>query len=220
MHTKRPSLEELAEALSGAAPDFDAAQERVALSVYRLLAQGHPVPAAEVAQAADVPLELVEDLLDRWPGVFRDDEGRVIGFWGLAIAELTPTHRFEVDDRTLHAWCAWDTLFLPAILGTSARVTSMCPTTDQRLELVVGPDEVTATSHPDAVVSFLVPEGSFGADVVQSFCHFVHFFADREAGDRWVAEHEGTFLLSLDQAFELGRLTNARNFPRALGGDG
>lgn len=70
------------------------------------------------------------------------------------------------------------------------------------------------------MVSFLVPEGSFDADVVQSFCHFVHFFVDREAGERWVAAHEGTFLLPLDEAFELGRLTNAANFPRAFGGVG
>ena len=220
MDAKQRSLEDLADAISRAAPDFDAAQERVALTVYQLLAGGRPVPASGVAQAADVPVELVKDLLDRWPGVFRDDEGRVIGFWGLAIEELTPTHRFELDDRPLYAWCAWDTLFLPGILGRTARVTSTCPTTGERIELRVGPKGVFETSHPGAVVSFLVPEGSFDADVVQSFCHYVHFFADREAGDRWLAEHEGTFLPSLDQAFEHGRLTNARNFPHALGGDG
>lgn len=220
MDAKQRTLDELADAVSRATPDFDTAQERVALSVYRLLAEGRPVPASDAAQAADVPVEFVEDLFARWPGVFRDDDGRVIGFWGLAIEELTPTHRFELDDRTLYAWCAWDTLFLPGILGRTARVTSTCPTTGERIELRVGRKGVFDTSHQGAVVSFLVPEGSFDADVVQSFCHFVHFFVDREAGDRWVAEHAGTFLLPVDQAFELGRLTNARNFPRAFGGDG
>ena len=50
-------------------------------------------------------------------------------------------------------------------------------------------------------------------DVIQTFCHFVHFFTSGEAGESWTAEHPGTFLLSLEDAFELGRLVNARNFP-------
>jgi hypothetical protein len=40
-------------------------------------------------------------------------------------------------------------------------------------------------------VSFLTPDQGFDADVIQSFCHFVHFFASREAGETWTAEHPG-----------------------------
>ena len=54
--------------------------------------------------------------------------------------------------------------------------------------------------------------------MIQSFCHFVHLFASRDAGESWIVEHPGTFLLSLDEAFELGRLVNARNFPSLGGG--
>ena len=80
------------------------------------------------------------------------------------------------------------------------------------------PREIVETSHPTAVVSFLLPDRDFDADVIQSFCHVVHFFSAREAGVAWTAEHPGTFLLSLEEAFELGRLVNALNFPSALGG--
>lgn len=54
--------------------------------------------------------------------------------------------------------------------------------------------------------------------MIESFCHFVHFFASREAGEAWADAHQGTFLLSLDEAFELGRLVNRRNFPSAMEG--
>lgn len=218
MQTRRLDLAELADAISGAEPDLDPVQERIAFSVYRLLADGTPVGSEEAAAIAGVSAPEVAAVLDGWPGVFRDSEGKVVGFWGLAIGELSPTHRFELDGRTLYGWCAWDTLFLPAVLGRTGRVTSTCPTTDQEIELVVGPDGVVETSHPGAVVSFLLPDGAFDADVVQRFCHFVHFFANTEAGQGWVEKHPGTFLLTLDEAFELGALVNRRNFPTTLGG--
>lgn len=141
----------------------------------------------------------------------------MIGFWGLTITRLSPTHRLEVDGRNLFAWCAWDTLFLPGILAVTARVESVCPTTGEAITLVVSPEGVVETSHPSAMVSFLVPDQAFDADVIQSFCHFVHFFASEDAGQAWTAKHPGTFLLSLEDAFELGRLVNALNFPFALG---
>jgi hypothetical protein len=36
--------------------------------------------------------------------------------------------------------------------------------------------------------------------VVQSFCHYVWFFASAESGRRWVEEHPGTFLLDVEEA--------------------
>ena len=218
MRTESDRLEHLAVAVAKAAPDLDEEQRRVALALYRRLAEGSPAPASDVAERAGSDTERVLELLGSWPGVFRDAEGRVIGFWGLTVDRLSPTHRLEVGGRELFAWCAWDTLFLPGILGATARVDSVCPATGDVISLVVSPERVIRTSHPDAVVSFLVPDRGFDADVIQTFCHFVHFFASRGAGEVWTAEHSGTFLLSLDDAFELGRLVNALNFSSALGG--
>ena len=42
----------------------------------------------------------------------------------------------------MHTWCAWDTLFLPALLGETAEVRSTCPVTGSVVELVVAPDAV------------------------------------------------------------------------------
>ena len=217
MQTGHDRLETLAETVARAEPYFDEPSRRVALATYRRLAQGTPAPAEEVAESAGETMGLVERLLGWWPGVFRDDRGDVVGFWGLTIGKLVPTHAIEVQGRRLFAWCAWDTLFLPGILGAEARVESACPVTEETISLLVRPDGVAETSHPQAVVSFLVPSTAFDADVIQSFCHFVHFFASREAGEAWSAEHPGTFLLSLEDAFELGRLVNARNFPSLAG---
>jgi alkylmercury lyase len=216
MKTEHDRLEALATAVASAAPDFDEEQQRIAIELYRRLAEATPAPATEIAERAGVSVERVEIALSSWPGVFKDGDGRVIGFWGLTVNKLSPTHRLEVEGRELFAWCAWDTLFLPGILGATARVESVCPTTGDTISLTVAPKGVVQTSHPGAVVSFLTPDQGFDADVIQSFCHLVHFFALREAGEAWTAERPETFLLSLDDAFELGRRVNALNFPSEL----
>src|SRR5260370_25481284 len=191
-------------------PEVDAAGERLAIAVWRLLAEGSPVGAAELAEASGLSQPDIAALLGEWPGVFTDAEGRVAGFWGLATGELTPAHRFEAGGRVLYGWCAFDTLFLPGRLGQVAKVTSTCPVTGEEIRLTVGPGEVIGTSHPGPVVSFLPPDVPVDSGVVQSFCHFVHFFASREAGQRWTAQHPGTFLLTLGEAFDLAALGNRR----------
>jgi alkylmercury lyase len=166
------SLDELAGAIAAALPDLDPAGQRLAIALYRLLAAGRPV-AADLAAASGVPEAAFAEILGSWPAVFTDGQGRVTGFWGLAISELSPAHRYESGGQVLHPWCAWDTLFLPARLGQAARVTSTCPVTGELIELTVTPDGVTETSHLEAVVSFLMPDGPFDVGVIESFCHFV-----------------------------------------------
>jgi alkylmercury lyase len=154
--------------------------------------------------------------LERIPMVFRDDQQRVVGFNGLAVREIG-AHRLHLDGRTLSAWCAWDTLFLPELLGVqSARVTSRSPASGAEIALTVTAAGATEVEPEDTVVSLLVPDGEVDTDVLRRFCRFVHFFASSEDGDRWVSEHPRTFLVSLREAFSLGRLVNNARFGDAL----
>ncbi|GIK77761.1 MAG: alkylmercury lyase [Acidobacteria bacterium] len=188
----------------------------LALSAYRLLSAGSPVPVADLAAASRVQLEEAEAWLEEMPGVFRDEDGRVVGFWGLAIAEMP--HRFEVDGVDLYAWCAWDTLFMPALIGKPARVRSACRQTAERITFTVDAERVSEISHPDAVVSMLASEEGLGADVLTAFCHHVHFFVSESAGERWLAEREDddAFLLTVAEAHRLGRLWNEHRFGEAV----
>ncbi|MGH7575101.1 MAG: organomercurial lyase [Longimicrobiales bacterium] len=45
-------------------------------------------------------------------------------------------HRFEIDARTLGTWCAWDSLFIPELLGEAARVQSTDPETGEVVRCV------------------------------------------------------------------------------------
>jgi alkylmercury lyase len=208
-------IERLAGHLIAAVPAFDPAEQALALALLRALANGAPVSEETLAAAGGMSEQTARDALASWPMVYRDDDGQVVGFIGLSVAEFGE-HRIEFDGRTLTAWCAWDTLFLPGLIGGAAQIRSRCPVTGERISLIVSADGPREVDPAGTVLSFLAPERPFGADVVRSFCHFVHFFASPQAAREWTAWHPGTFTLSLDQGFRLGRRTNQAAFGSAL----
>jgi alkylmercury lyase len=150
--------------------------------------------------------------------VYPDDEDRMLGFGGLAVTPMH--HRMEVDGRTLWTWCAWDTLFIPGILGNPARIESPDPATGEVVRLVATPREIESAEPQGTVVSFLLPGArefdTSAANLMAKFCHFVFFFTSGASGERWVNEHPGTFLYSLDEAFTLAKRLNARSFGTEL----
>ena len=200
-------IDSLADAIDRARPDLKESDQQVWLALYRLLGEGGPVSPAQLAAATEVSEDEIEARLQKWPGVFRDDAGRIVGFWGLTVTEMPP-HEILLEGRKLWAWCAWDTLFLPERLGATLDVESRCPTTGEKISLRVAPEGVVSVEPREVVVSMLEPRGPFDADVIASFCHYVHFFVDVQAGEKWASEHPGTFLISLEDAVELARVTN------------
>lgn len=122
-------------------------------------------------------------------------------------------HHFEVDGKGLYTWCAWDALFIPQLIGKTAQVQSRCAETGRPIRLRVTPEAVLDPSPAEAVLSFITPEAAkVQEDVVRHFCRYVHFFASPEAGRQWVSRHPDTFLLSVPEAFALGRLKNRIRF--------
>jgi len=67
----------------------------------------------------------------------------VTGFWGLSLHETT--HCLEVSGKTLYGWCAWDTLFIPELLGSTARIISICPVTGKEIQLTVSSTGIEST---------------------------------------------------------------------------
>jgi alkylmercury lyase len=141
------------------------------------------------------------------------DDGRVVAFHGLSVVDAP--HRLRFDGRQLYTWCAWDTLFLPELVGRPAEVESSCPTTGEMVSLHVGPAGPGELSPPQAVMSFTDPGESF-ENVIQTFCRFVHFFASPEAGKQWTERHPGTYVIAIEDGYEIGRRTNAAQWRHLL----
>jgi alkylmercury lyase len=210
----RIDTRELADQLVAARPGLDEQQQRIAITLYRLLAEGRPVPRAQLAQSTGARPTDVERFFEEQPGIYLDDQTRVVAFWGLALGGMP--QRVTVHGRELRTWCAWDTLFLPELLGESATIASTCPTTGALIELAVTPEGIRDISPAGAVLSFVRREQPFDADTIETFCHFVHFFASHEAAGEWTARHPGTFVLSSDDGAEIAPRVNGASFDAVL----
>lgn len=199
-------------------PALDLFERRLSLELYRLLSVGEPVTRAVLAERLQVSVEIVDHILDSWPGVFSDSERRIIGYWGLSIAAAyTSPHQLTIDGQKLAAWCAWDTLFLPELLGKPAEVESKSPGEASGVKLTVTPTGVDHVEPGDAHVSFLMPDAAeVEKDIVSTFCHFVHFFPSRPVGEAWAAQHPGTFILSVAEAHAIARRKNQAQYCEAM----
>jgi alkylmercury lyase len=204
----------IASELAAATPRLSEREQRLLLTLYRLLAAGQPVDSSALAESARLPIDAVRAALERLPGLYTDDRQRVIGFWGLSIEPMP--HRLIVNSQTLYAWCAWDTLFLPELLGATAETESRCPTTGRQIALTVDGTQVTSQDPPETLLSFVHREHPFDTDTIRTFCHYVHFFANPDAAAKWIAQRAGTFTLSLADGSEIARLTNRARFPVIL----
>ena len=223
MESLRPDREKIVAAIINSFPrefmNLSREEQQVSVQLYRLLAAGQPVPRQTVAKTLNLTEDAVNQILDRWPGVYFDEGGRIIGYWGLALPNMA--HRFAVNGQTLYTWCAWDSLFLPQILETTARVESRCPVTGEAIRLTVAPEGVRQLDPPGAVLSFVTPEeAKVRENVILNFCHYVYFFASAGAASKWVPENPGTFLLSLDDAYYLGRKKNSVQYKEVLDAGG
>jgi len=208
-------LDRLAQFFIDAFPVMNIAEQRLALKLYALLSEGDAVPLEHLTECSGMPLADVKTMLQNWPGVFYDDNHRIIGFWGIAVSKTS--HHLGVNGKTVYTWCAWDTLFIPELLNATVHINSHCALSGDEIKLAISPKGIESAQPDQIVVSFLVPEGGeLKENITTSFCHYVFFFRSREAGEHWVAEHPGTFLLSLDEAFAVGKKMNAARYNLTL----
>ncbi|WP_325095367.1 organomercurial lyase MerB, partial [Burkholderia contaminans] len=156
-------------------------------------------PAA-LALALDWPIERVSVALEQAVSTEWDDYGNVVGY-GLTLRE-TP-HTFEVDGRRLYTWCAFDTLFFPALIDRTAHVVSRCAATGTPVSLTVTPTAIEDIEPTGAAVSLILPQNT--PDIRAAFCCHVHFFASAAAGQQWAATRPGIEVVSVRDAFAVGR---------------
>jgi alkylmercury lyase len=165
------------------------------------LARGKPASPEEIAASSGKSPEEVRAVLDRFPSAEWDEQGRVVGL-GLTL-QLTP-HRLGLEDRTLFAWCALDALVFPALLGRPASIESPCRGTGELVHIEVTPAGIEAVEPPFAVVSIVAARDLTNFRRVS--CNNAHFFSSPEAASRWLEKHPEATILSVEDAYRLGRL--------------
>ena len=186
----------------------------LALELYRQLGKGHPVNLEDLLVDKEISVEEAKEFLDSSGGVFYNDDGNIVGFWGIALPKMA--HKIITDKQILYGWCAWDALFIPQLLGKTATIESLSPTKEV-IKLKLSEQGDVLEGSEDVMVSFLEPDaGKMMENVVANFCHYIFLFKDKSSGEEWVKEHEGTFLLPLQDVISLSKEKNFRQFGNLL----
>ena len=208
-----PTVDDIAKSLreSGFPPRFGANESRLKVWLLRRVAEGRPVSDTEVEQYAEsirMPLDAVRSFVGRVSE--RDEESNIVGIFGLS--QKDHPHRFTVNNQSLSTWCAWDALFLPAMLGQTAEVESTCPVTKTRICARISPERVEEIHPHESVLTIALPKFSGekleSAEMIWgSFCCHVHFFVSQELAAKWISTNNRDLsVLSVEDGFKLGRL--------------
>ena len=182
---------------------------RLLLQVMRELAHGRPLSAEQVDQrirqlviAPDTAHQFLREVTER------DARDQIVGAMGLSLNDHP--HRLTVEGVSLSAWCALDTLFLPAMLQQTAIIESPSPATHHLIRLRVSPERVEDVSPASPVISIVLVDPSrenmASVEAIWStFCDHIHFFAAREEAEWWATARDDIAILSVDEGFALGR---------------
>ncbi len=202
-------------------PCCDLLSQRVLLTLYRLIAKGSPVTLERLGAASESDSGTVKKVVEEvaQSRLQYDEAGRIVAFAGLT--QMPANHRFTFSGRELFTWCAFDALFLPELLDGTARVSSVCPVTGAEIGMTVRKDGLDLNKADDAVMSFVMPDAeNCCTDLRGAFCNHVNFFASRQSSDTWLEQNPGAVILSLDDAFALGRIRNHAGFKDVLADHG
>lgn len=197
-------------------PQLSVDDQHLTLKLYQLLAEGEPVSYSRLSKALGQSTDVAKETLAQWPGVFYDESDRIVAFLGLSVEKTQ--HQLVVNGRTVYSWCAWDTLFIPELLNATINISSICGASGEEVKLTASPSGIESVVPGDAVMSFIIPdENDLRENITANFCHFVYFFRSFKDGEAWISRHDGTFLLSLEEAFKVGQLVNAARYKGVLG---
>ena len=205
--------------------DYRPEHSRLLIQVWRALAIGQPVTGNQIdgfVSGLSIEPEDADQFLRQMTE--RDADDSIVGIMGLSMNDHP--HRFTVGGVEMAAWCAADTLFLPAMLGQTATVESESPLSKETVRVTVSPEGVQASEPADAVITIVVPEEtdmSSVASISMTFCHHIFFFASRNEAEQWANGRDDIEILSLEEGYELTQqlwsnvLPYAKELPSPVG---
>lgn len=199
--------------------EYEPAQARLLLWVLRQVAHGRPLAPEQVNQriaelglAPDAAHQSLRELTEQ------DARGQIIGALGLSLSQNDHPHRVSVNGVPLSAWCAMDTLFLPALLQQTITIESPSPVTNQIIRLRVRPEQVEEVIPASAVVSQVIVDPrrenlTTVEAVLSAFCQHIHFFGARDEAELWANGRDDIAILTVDEGFALERQVWSKVFP-------
>lgn len=199
--------------------EYGPERSRLLIAAWRKLALGRPIEPRWIEEAGSaVGMDAGEAREFLHSVSERDARGRLTGVLTLSLNDHP--HRFIVDGRRLSAWCAIDTLFLPAMLGVSANVESKSPISHSPIRLEVAPGGPVAVTPATTVVTVPIltadeMDTTSTERIWSALCHRIYFFVEQAEAEEWVADRGEFEIVSVEAAWRLGMETWAGVLPYA-----
>jgi alkylmercury lyase len=178
---------------------------RVTVKTMQALAEGKPVSPDQLAEIWEMPLEQVLMVLDRAVTAGRaviNAQGDLVG----GVLSLVPTaHRISVEGEQLYAWCAYDAIYAPGVIGRPAQVVSKDPVSGDPIEMTITPEGVENLRPEGAVVTVVGPEADVRGGLESPRCSQMLFFGSRDSAEKWRQDRAGVSILTVEEVFEIAR---------------
>ncbi|MES0361721.1 MAG: organomercurial lyase [Anaerolineales bacterium] len=178
---------------------------RVTIKTIQALAKGKPVSPNELAIIWEMPLEQVQSVLTGAVAAGRaeiDSQRRLVG----GVLSLNPTaHRISMDGKQLYAWCAYDAIYTPGVVGKTARIDSQDPVTGESIRVTITPQGVEDVRPQGTVVSLVGGETDMRGGPDSPRCSQMLFFGSRDSAQRWLQGRSDVSILTVDEVFDIVR---------------
>jgi len=178
---------------------------RFTFKTIQALAEGNPVSPAQLADIWDLPIDQVQTLLKQAKEMGRVEinaQGDLVG----ALLSLNPTqHQISMDNKRLFAWCAYDAIYTPGVVGKPAQIVSKDPVTGGTVQVTITPDGVENVQPEGAVVSVIKPGGDMSAGPESTRCTNMLFFESRETAEQWNQNLVELSILTVEEAFQVAK---------------
>lgn len=179
---------------------------RVTIRTVQALAAAKPVAPQRLAEIWEMPQEQVQAILEQAVASGRaqvDEQGNLVG----AVLSFVPTqHRITLNGNQLYAWCAYDAIYVPGVVGTTARIASEDPISGDPIRLTITPAGVSEIRPESAVVTVVGAETDMRGGPTSPRCSQMLFFTSRESAEKWLPNHPGVAVLTVEEVFEIAKL--------------
>lgn len=173
---------------------------------FAALLEGAPVTAAELGRAATIGVERAEAARDRLLAretLLATEDGRIDGIAGLS---LRPTrHELELDGTSIHTWCAFDSVGIPAAFEADATARTDCGHCGAAIEVRFEAGLTGDTEHSGWMPELDPDETA----LITNFCSKADLFCSRAHLDDWyeASGRPNGDPCSMGELLEMGRVT-------------
>ena len=169
---------------------------------FRLLAEGQPLPIAQLAAETGVEIDSLRELLVSVRSEF-DERGRLVDLFGMTLQQ-TP-HRLEIESKVVFSCCALWAHVIPRLIDRTVGVHSTDPASKELVHLLISPDGIESVEPVDAMATMAAAnERDIAADVCAAFCCQVKHFVSRENAQLFASGSSRRSVVTVDELHELG----------------